>query len=61
MTFTRLLICAGLYFAILFVTFFIDLFMNRKKQDEVEFIAWILACAGFAIGLTVLLAQNGVI
>lgn len=61
MTFSRLLICSGLYFAILFATFFIDLFMNRKKRDEVGFIAWILACAGFAIGLTVLLAQNGVI
>lgn len=61
MAFTRLLICAGLYFAILFATFFIDLFMNRKKRDEVGFIAWILTCAGFAIELTVLLAQNGVI
>lgn len=61
MTFSRLLICSGLYFAILFVTFIIDVFMNRKKRDEVGFTAWILACAGFAIGLTILLAQNGVI
>lgn len=37
MTFTRLLICAGLYFAILFVTFFIDLFMNRKITGSIRY------------------------